>query len=173
MLCQLWQRMKKTSFKMFIKMEWEVLKGAFSGTATQDTAGSNRKHTLPDISPQEDTYYTTPAGSREIFYLPSNRPSHWESVMNQPMENHYTSIPGFLQWTFCLLTAPPNSCLFLYNITYLSFVISKTCLWFAIAWVSQISIPLPFPNKLILAGKITGYFLKLTILTIQNIHLHF
>lgn len=45
-------------------MEWEVLKG---GTLMHYHSGhfadSNRKHTLPDISPQEDTYFTTPAGS--------------------------------------------------------------------------------------------------------------
>lgn len=58
-----------------------------------------------------------------------------------------------------LFTAPPNSLLFLYKAVYLSFVISRTCLWFVIARVSQISIPLPFPNKLIFAGKRTGYII--------------
>lgn len=100
-VCMLWQRMKETSFKILIKMEWEVLKGALSCITTQDTLQTPTGST-PFLTFLHRKIVTIPAGSREIFYLPHNRPSHWETVMNRPMESHYASIPGFLQWTFYL-----------------------------------------------------------------------
>lgn len=140
-VCILWQRMKEISFKMLIKMEWEVLpEGGHSHALPLRTLCRLQQEAHPSWHFSTGRYllYYTSRKCREIFYLPSNRPSHWETVMNQPVENHYASILGFLQWTFCLLTAPPNSFLFLYKVIYLSSVISRTCLWFAIAWVSQI-----------------------------------
>lgn len=83
----------------------------------------------------------TPTGRREIFSLPSN----W----TQAVRNRHGSANGkplhlnsrFPPKDILLITASPNSHLFLYNVPLLGSL--STCLRFAIAWVSQIVILLP------------------------------
>lgn len=50
-----------------------------------------------------------------------------EKLTTQPVRSHYTSNSHFFPNAICFITAPPNFLLFIYKVTFLSFVL-WTCL---------------------------------------------
>lgn len=111
---------------------------------------------------QKEAYFTTPAGRWRIFSLPSNSPANEKPTHSANKKPWPPWTLNLLQWTFahnCCSQLPPfplqNNARFL---CFLDLPMVHHSLHVLPA------IPLLFPNKLIFAGKITGYyFFRLTL----------